>query len=188
MGLCREWSITRVLAEYDEYTDDDIIDHWYDWFCKPESLPRKGQRLLAKLKAISGSKRFDPDTTYVWFKNNCPGIGSLYDDFRIADIETGDVIYCIIPSSGHSREKGEASVWGYHPTTGRFEELVIGTWKDVKAFFGGNDEVVKETRRLIDFREAEFENRRYDNDQKTIAGEADQEDSVHRQRLESLCQ
>jgi hypothetical protein len=35
--------------------------------------------------------------------------GPLYDDFRICDRETGDVIWSVTPKSGHS---GKAEVWG----------------------------------------------------------------------------
>jgi hypothetical protein len=48
-------------------------------------------------------------------------------------METGDVIYTIIPSCGHEREKGQAQVWGRE---NNFQEpLVAGNWKDVKTFF-----------------------------------------------------
>ena len=68
-----------------------------------------------------------------FFKNNCPCNGSLYDDFRICDIDTGDVIYTITPSSGHKVDEGAASVWGKE---NEFEnELVNGTWQDVLDFF-----------------------------------------------------
>ena len=35
--------------------------------------------------------------------------GPLYDDFRICDVETGDVIWTVTPKCGHS---GKAEVWG----------------------------------------------------------------------------
>ena len=46
---------------------------------------------------------------YVFFKNNCPVNGPLYDDFRICDVESGNVIYTVIPKCGHS---GKAEIWG----------------------------------------------------------------------------
>ena len=46
------------------------------------------------------------------FKNNCPCNGSLYDDFRICDVKTGEVIYTIVPSDGFKKTKGKAIVWG----------------------------------------------------------------------------
>ena len=35
--------------------------------------------------------------------------GSLYDDFRICDLETGDVIWNVTAKSGHTHQ---AEVWG----------------------------------------------------------------------------
>ena len=42
----------------------------------------------------------------------------------------GDVIYNIVPRSGHS---GKAEVWGKE--NGFKAPLVQGTWKDIKKFF-----------------------------------------------------
>jgi hypothetical protein len=107
---------------------------WYDWFCRDTSLKSKTQTLGKKMLQLMKSDKIDTDKQYVWFKNNCPMYGRLYDDFRIADMETGDVIYTIIPSCGHEHEKGQAQIWGREND---FQgPLVTGTWKDVKAFFG----------------------------------------------------
>lgn len=106
---------------------------WYDWFCKDSSLAGKTKKLAPKVKRIAQSKKINQETMYVWFKNNCPMFGSLYDDFRFADIETGDVIYTIIPSSGHDSEFGESSVWGRENDFNN--PIIKGTWKDVCKFF-----------------------------------------------------
>lgn len=106
---------------------------WYDWFCKETSLRNKTYKLAAKLKQIVSSPKINQDTMYVFFKNNCPMSGSLYDDFRICDMKTGNVIWTITPSCGHNSNKGKAEVWG---KANAFDGAIItGTWKDVKNFF-----------------------------------------------------
>ena len=103
----------------------------YDWFCRDESLYGKTKRLAPKVKQLAKSSKVDVDNWYVWFKNNCPVFGSLYDDIRFADIKTGDVIYTIafVKKYGQTVE-----LWGKendfkHP-------LVIGDWEDIKEYFG----------------------------------------------------
>ena len=107
---------------------------WYDWFCRDTSLAAKTQKLGKKAIQLMQSEKIDIHKNYVWFKNNCPMSGNLYDDLRIADIETGDVIYTIIPANGHTFVKGKAEVWGRENNF--VQPLVSGTWKDVKTFFG----------------------------------------------------
>ena len=123
-------TISTILANIDNY---DVMCLWYDWFCRETSLKRKGEALLKKLKTIASSNKFDNDKCYVFFKNNCPCVGNLYDDFRICDKETGDVLYCVTPKSGFKRDEGRAQVYG---VDNDFKEpLVEGTWRDVKAWF-----------------------------------------------------
>ena len=111
---------------------NDCCFGFYDWFCKDSSLPRKSETLIAKLKTIlKNNKRFDPAKCYVFFKNNCPMVGGLYDDFRICDIETGDVLYTVAPRNPHVN--GKASVWGEENDF--MKPLVTGSWADIKAFF-----------------------------------------------------
>jgi hypothetical protein len=104
---------------------------WYDWFCSEKALINRGKLLLGKVRAISNSNKFDNDKCYVFFKNNCPMSGPLYDSFSICDIESGDVLYWVTYKSGHS---GLAEVAGLNEA-GAFETLVKGSWSDVKDFF-----------------------------------------------------
>jgi len=107
---------------------------WYDWFCQDTSLRNKTRKLGKKVVQLLPSKKIDGENMYVFFKNNCPMAGSLYDDFRICDMETGDVIYTIIPSCGLNENRGKSIVYGKENDF--FEPLVEGNWKDVKEFFG----------------------------------------------------
>lgn len=109
---------------HDKNVDLSIEDGWYDWFCKDESLPLRLKKMVPMIKRISKSKLFNIDTTYIFFKNNCPMTMPLYDDFRIYDIFTGDVLYTI--TSGQ--------VWGASNDFG--DALVKGSSKDIYLFFG----------------------------------------------------
>lgn len=103
---------------------------FYDWFCKDSSLKNKAKTLVGRLQTIlKNNKRFNPNTTYVFFKNNCSN--KLYDDFRICNIKTGEVLYTVTPRDPH--ENGKASIWSCE---NKFKEpLVIGSWTDIKKFF-----------------------------------------------------
>ena len=63
-------------------------------------------------------------------------MGKLYDDFRICDIKTGDVIFTIVPKEGYQNSNGLGSVWGKNDR-GEFEELFKGTWKQIVEWFMG---------------------------------------------------
>ena len=68
---------------------------WYDRFCKDSSLVKKTVKMGNIIKQINRGGKVDLNNWYVWFKNNCPLNGPLYDDFRFADLETGDVQFTI---------------------------------------------------------------------------------------------
>jgi len=108
---------------------------WFDWFCDNKSLRNKTYKMAPMVKRIAKSPLINPTKTYVFFKNNCPCNGSLYDDFRICDIENGDVLFTITPKEGYANSKpGEkATVWGRQND---FKEpLIRGTIKDIYKFF-----------------------------------------------------
>jgi hypothetical protein len=104
------------LEEFDEgrFIDSEGRESWcfnfYDWFCKDTSLEAKARSLYAKVKSfLKKHPEIDTEKVYVFFKNNCPCSGPLYDDFRICDINGGGVIYTVIPKCGRS---GKAELWG----------------------------------------------------------------------------
>ena len=68
---------------------------WYDWFCKDTSLMNKTIKMGNIVKQINVGGKIDLEKTYVWFKNNCPANGPLFDDFRFADLESGDTLITI---------------------------------------------------------------------------------------------
>ena len=107
----REWQKAFSDGKFDSPDLDTQIDAgWYDWFCKDTSLRNKTKRLGNIVKKIKDGGKVNLDTTYVFFKNNCPCVGRLYDDFRICDIKTGNVIYTI--AIGDDRSEYRFEVWG----------------------------------------------------------------------------
>jgi hypothetical protein len=108
--------------------------NFYDWFCVDSSLKNKAIKLFKKLEQLSKTKKFDIEKTYCFFKNNCPMSGGLYDDIRICDINTGDVIYTITPSTKRRSENSISEVWGKDNDFNG--PLFLKSWKEVKTFFG----------------------------------------------------
>lgn len=71
---------------------------WYDWFCKETSLAKKTKRMgniIKKFDSFKKDSKIDFKNWYVWFKNNCPVNGPLFDDFRFADMKTGEVQFTV---------------------------------------------------------------------------------------------
>ena len=100
-----------------EGSENDCFN-FYDWFCKDSSLERKANVLFPKVKRfLKENSEIDILSTYVFFKNNCPMNGPLYDDFRICD--ENEVLFTVIPKCGHS---GKAEIWGKNDS-GKFECL-----------------------------------------------------------------
>lgn len=94
-------NVSRWIDEFNEgnFADADvkvqILAGWYDWFCKDSSLVNKTKRMGNIIKKVKDGGKVNMTDWYIWFKNNCPLNGPLYDDFRFADIETGEVQFTI---------------------------------------------------------------------------------------------
>jgi hypothetical protein len=92
----RMWIESFNKGEFDSKDlQTQIKAGWYDWFCKDESLVNKTKRMGNIVKQFKEGGKLNLDKMYVWFKNNSPLAGPLYDDFRIADIESGDTLFTI---------------------------------------------------------------------------------------------
>ena len=66
---------------------------WYDWFCRDTSLVNKTKIIGNIVKRIKPGGKVNLEEWYIWFKNNCPLHGPLYDDFRFARLDTGAVMF-----------------------------------------------------------------------------------------------
>ena len=92
----QSWIGSFILGDFDsEDVKTQINAGWYDWFCKDSSLGRKTKRMGNIISKLREGGKVNFKNWYVWFKNNCPLNGPLYDDFRFADLETGEVQFTI---------------------------------------------------------------------------------------------
>jgi hypothetical protein len=118
----------NIQQQLESQLDTDCF-YFYDWFCKDSSLERKCNQLLPKVKKFVKAGKIDQQANYFWFKNNCPMNGKLYDDFRISDRKTNNVIWTVIPKSGHTGLNGKAELWG---KVNNFQRaLVVGSFNDI---------------------------------------------------------
>lgn len=103
---------------------------WYDWFCKDSSLANKTKRMGNIIKQFKDCGKIDLDLHYVWFKNNCPLSGYLYDDFRIAEIESNDTMFTVQINSFR-----EEATYKVYTKKNDFTKLPFETYS-VKALVG----------------------------------------------------
>ena len=92
----QRWIGCFICGDFDaEDVKTQIKAGWYDWFCKDTSLYNKLKKMGPIICKIKDGGKVDLDKSYVFFKNNCPLCAPLYDQFKICDIESRDVIFCI---------------------------------------------------------------------------------------------
>jgi hypothetical protein len=91
-----EWIQRFKSGEFDKPdSTTQIKAGWFDWFCRDSSLANKTIKMGNIIKQIQVGGKVDLERSYVWFKNNCPLNGPLYDDFRIADIENNNNLFVV---------------------------------------------------------------------------------------------
>ncbi len=116
----KEWINRFLSGEFDSQdVRVQIQAGWYDWFCKDSSLTNKTKKMGNIVKQIKSGGKVNLDNWYVWFKNNCPLNGPLYDDFRFAKLDTGDVQMTIQINCCWNKHR--YSVWGRRREDKEFE-------------------------------------------------------------------
>lgn len=121
----KEWIDKFLSGEFDKkdsFNEDiktQIQAGWYDWFCKDSSLAAKTKKMGNIVRQIKSGGKVNLDNWYVWFKNNCPLNGPLYDDFRFAKLDTGDVQMTIQINCCWNKHR--YSVWGRRGEDKEFE-------------------------------------------------------------------
>lgn len=65
---------------------------WYDWFCSDCALKTRASKFVPYIKLLKGEWT---KTHTIWLKNNCPAVGSLYDDIRISPLDKNIASYNI---------------------------------------------------------------------------------------------
>lgn len=130
----REWVKRFNNKEWDQPDCSTQCEAgWYDWFCKDSSLLNKTRRMGRIIKQIKDGGKVNLDSDYVFFKNNCPCVGPLYDSFKICDSKSNNVILCICLDD--RREDTKYTVYGRTPSCpeGMWANPIVGfdTSKDL---------------------------------------------------------
>ena len=105
------FSKQEAAWENGEYALYPHCNDFYDWFCKDSSLEVRAKKLKGLAKKLVDHLDLDKNKVYVFFKNNCPATGPLYDSLSICDMEQGNVICWATPKSGHTG-KAELYIFG----------------------------------------------------------------------------
>lgn len=137
----KEMTISEFVKRFNDgdfnyrHVSVQIEAGWWDLFCNDSALCSKTKTMGRKVESIMNSKRFDKDKCYVFFKNNCPCVGPLYDQFSICDIESCHVLYCCqhLEKGSHGCDHAHWEVYGRE---NEFKTpLIEGTWNEVKKWF-----------------------------------------------------
>nr|WP_326186714.1 hypothetical protein [uncultured Oscillibacter sp.] len=102
----RQWQdLYRMGAFASQSRAVQIEAGWYDWFCRDEGLAGRLKKIAPVVMGITDP--FILDNYYLWFKNNCPLSGPLYDDVRFEPLsgERDGKYFVVTKDSPHEKSK-----------------------------------------------------------------------------------
>lgn len=102
----REWQKMYKKGDFKDSSFETVCKAgWYDWFCDRASLPNRLKKIALVVMGITCPELLD--NYYVWFKNNCPCAGPLYDDVRFEPLgdQERDGRYFVITRGDKREEK-----------------------------------------------------------------------------------
>ena len=121
--------LAAFRANTEEYIDNGNY-FFYDWFCSDKALKIKSKLLMTKAEKVMSKLGLDPETHYVFLKNNCPAVGKLYDSFSICKMDSGDVVAWVAPSLGYRSQEGKAQLV-LIDKEGKQTETLANSWKEL---------------------------------------------------------
>jgi hypothetical protein len=121
-------------ANSEEWIDNESY-LFYDWFCSDKALKIKSKLLMTKAYKVMSKLGLDPETHYVFLKNNCPMNGKLFDSFSICTLdEKRDVVIWCSPSLGYTNKQGMAELVDFREKADnemQAKTLTAWSWKEL---------------------------------------------------------
>ena len=131
-----EWVRLYLAGEFNNMWSMEDAG-FFDWFCNRHQLFNRFNKLAPKVVQLSKSPLINTEKTYVFFKNNCPVNGPLYDSFSICNIEGDNEVLFWVAYINKGCYGIDKSGWEVNARVdGEWRQVLeYAKWKEVKEYF-----------------------------------------------------